>query len=182
MDDDSPDQTWRIAADRVAEFPALRVVRRQNEHGLATAVIRGWQLARGTILGAINADFQHPPAILADMVAAIADADLVIATRYADGGGVDHWPLHRQYASHIARFAGSLLLPELFTRVTDPLSGCYLFRRHAIAGVELKPLGFKTLVEILVRGRVSRIRECPYTMGRREGGQSKVGALHWLAS
>jgi hypothetical protein len=60
----APDRTWEIAARLAEGFPELRVVRRQNEGGLAVAVIRGWQVARGQILGTINADFQHPPDVL----------------------------------------------------------------------------------------------------------------------
>src|SRR5664279_168262 len=64
VDDDSADRTWELAARLRVGFPELRVVRRQNESGLAVAVIRGWQVARGQILGTINADFQHPPDVL----------------------------------------------------------------------------------------------------------------------
>src|SRR5450432_2155600 len=61
VDDDSPDKTWQIAAQLVHQYPRLRVVRRQNERGLSGAVIRGWQLARGGVLGVIDGDLQHPP-------------------------------------------------------------------------------------------------------------------------
>ena len=68
VDDDSADRTWEIAAAPDARFPGLRVMRRQNEGGLAVAVIRGWQVARGQILGTINADFQHPPDVLPRLI------------------------------------------------------------------------------------------------------------------
>jgi dolichol-phosphate mannosyltransferase len=73
-----------------------------------------------------------------------------------------------------------VLLPKVYTRVSDPLSGCYVVRRRAIAGVELKPLGYKSLMEILVRGSVGAVHECGYEMRKRERGQSKVHALHPL--
>lgn len=180
VDDDSPDLSWRSALEETARQPALRVVRRDGERGLATAVIRGWQVARGEILGTINADFQHPPELLAAMVAALEGADLVVATRYAHGGTAAGGA-HRRLGAHVARLAGRLLVPAIFARVSDPLSGCYLLRRAVIADIELRPLGFKTLIEILARGRAAAIRECPYVMRPRWGGTSKLGARHSLA-
>ncbi len=178
VDDDSPDGTWRVAAALRAEFPPLRVIRRRNETGLARAVIRGWQAAQGRVLGTINADFQHPPATLAPMIECMDGADLVVATRHGDGGSLGDWGIVRRVTSRVAGWIGRVMLPEVFARVSDPLSGCYFVRRTAIAGVELKPLGYKSLMEVLVRGRVEHIRECGYEMRRRMRGQSKVHALH----
>jgi dolichol-phosphate mannosyltransferase len=174
VDDDSPDRTWEIAAG-LPDFPQLRVVRRLGERGLASAVIRGWQVARGSVLGTINADFQHPPEVLPAMVEAIAGADVVVASRYVEGGSVGNWRWFRRLTSKAAHGLGRLLLPQVFGRISDPLSGCYLARRAAIAGVELRPLGYKTLMEIAVRGRAERIRECPYQMRDRARGHSKAG-------
>ena len=96
VDDDSADRTWEIAARLCADFPALRVVRRQNEGGLAVAVIRGWQVARGQMLGTINADFQHPPDVLGRLLERRDGADLVVATRHGDGGGLGDWGMARR--------------------------------------------------------------------------------------
>ena len=178
VDDDSADRTWEIAAGLIPDFPQLRVVRRQNEGGLAVAVIRGWQVARGQILGTINADFQHPPDVLPRLIERADGADLVVATRHGDGGGVGDWGLMRQVTSWGAARIGRWLLPEVYTRVSDPLSGCYLVRRRAVHGVPLHPLGYKSLMELLVRGNVRQIHECGYEMRKRVRGQSKVHALH----
>jgi dolichol-phosphate mannosyltransferase len=178
VDDDSPDRTWELAAE--LDFPEVRVVRRRGERGLASAVIRGWQAALGRVIGTINADFQHPPEIMDAMVRAAADADLVVASRHAEGGGFGDWHWFRQLASHFAHRAGLMVLPEVFRRLSDPLSGCYLVRRAAIEGEELHPLGYKTLIEITVRGRIERIRECPYVMRDRVRGQSKMGPRQTL--
>jgi dolichol-phosphate mannosyltransferase len=179
VDDDSPDRTWEIAAQALPGFPQLRVVRRQGERGLATGVMRGYQIGRGDVLGTINADFQHPPSILPLMLAQIQDADLVIASRYIDGAGLGAWPIRRRIASRGAHRIGRLFLPQVFNRVSDPLSGCYMFRRAAVAGDEFHPLGYKTLMEILALGRIETIRECPYHMRERRLGRSKVTAIHW---
>src|SRR5690349_14083370 len=83
VDDESPDGTGDIAAQAALAYPQLRVARRTGERGLARAVIRGWQLAVGEILGTINADFQHPPAVLATMLDRMNGADMVVASRFA---------------------------------------------------------------------------------------------------
>jgi dolichol-phosphate mannosyltransferase len=178
VDDDSADETWRAAAALSVDHPWLRVVRRRGERGVAMAVVRGWQAARGEILGTINADFQHPPSVLGALIAALDEADVAVATRYAAGGGDDMtWP--RRLASRAARAAGRIALPEVVGRVSDPLSGCYLFHRRVIAGIVLCPSGYKSLIEILARGRAMRIRECPYAMSQRASGRSNMRLRHW---
>jgi len=180
VDDDSADRTWEIAARLRPGFPELRVLRRQNEGGLAVAVIRGWQVARGQLLGTINADFQHPPDVLGRLLARRDGADLIVATRHGDGGGLGDWGLARRVSSWGAAWIGRCLLPQVYARVSDPLSGCYLVRRQAVAGIPLKPLGYKSLMELLVRGNIAEIHECGYEMRKRVHGQSKVRALHPL--
>jgi len=180
VDDDSADRTWEIAVGMSEEIPRLRVIRRQGEHRLAAAVIRGWQAARGEFLGTINADFQHPPALLPAMITQLEGADLVVASRFAEGGGLGDWAMHRRINSYVAHWMGCHLLPQAFGRTSDPLSGFYLVRRQAISGVELKPLGFKTLMEIMVRGRIRVIREASYEMRARQRGSSKLKLRHWF--
>ncbi len=179
VDDDSADGTGVIAAGLMESFPQLRVVSRHQEAGLAAAVIRGWQLSRGRTLGTINADFQHPPAVLATMWERHTGS-LTVATRHSDGGGLGDWGVRRRILSWGANRIGRCLLPEACARVSDPLSGCYLLRREVIAGIELRPLGYKSLLEILVRGNVREIHECGYQMHERERGYSKVRALQPL--
>jgi GDP-mannose 6-dehydrogenase len=184
VDDDSPDNTWRIALDAATRNPRIRVVRRQGERGLAQAVIRGWQVARGRVLGTINADFQHPPELIADLWAAMTAtpdrplqgiAQVAVATRYSLGGGVGDWSLLRRLFSKCATLMARIILPARLRGVSDPLSGCYLFQRSLIAGTELKPAGYKTLVEILVRSRPPlRLVEAPYRMAVRTTGKSKA--------
>lgn len=89
VDDDSPDLTWKIALDCQQEYPQLRVIRRQKERGLSSAVIRGWQQAQGEFLGVIDGDLQHPPEVLLELAKAIyGGADLAVASRHSEGGGV----------------------------------------------------------------------------------------------
>ncbi len=175
VDDDSPDQTWQHAQALTAEFPNLRVMRRQGERGLSTAVIRGWQAARGEVLGVIDGDLQHPPEVLLEMLEAIAQgADLATASRHVDGGGVSSWSLMRRILSRGAQLLGLIMLPEVIGRVSDPMSGYFVVRRAAIAGKTLSPLGYKILIEVLGRGNISRIAEVGYVFQERQGGESKV--------
>lgn len=174
VDDNSPDETWKVAAGIQAGYPQLVVLRRELERGLSSAVIRGWQVAGGDILATINADFQHPPELLPKMLELVQAADLVIATRLGAAGSFGDMPWLRRLLSRGARRTGQFFVPQIFNRVSDPLSGYYLFRREAIAGIELRPTGFKTLIEILAHGRVKTIEECPYAMQARRRGVSNV--------
>jgi dolichol-phosphate mannosyltransferase len=175
VDDDSPDGTWRVAAGLMVQHPCLRVVRRCGERGLSSAVIRGWQVARGQYLGVIDADLQHPPEIMSALALEVErGADIAVASRHIQGGGVSDWSLSRRIISRCAQLIGLLILPGIVSRVSDPMSGCFIVRRQAIQNVELKPLGYKILIEVLGRGRCRWIGECPYVFRERVEGKSKA--------
>ena len=181
VDDDSPDRTWEVAGRLVSELPGLRVIRRTGASGLATAVTCGWAHARGAILGVIDGDGQHPPAVVADLLDAMADrTDVAVASRHVPGGGVSNWSALRRLLSRGAQALGLLLLPGTVGRVTDPMSGYFLVRRDVIAGTDLDPVGYKILLEVLARGDVSRVAERPYVFLERERGESKVSAGHYV--
>jgi dolichol-phosphate mannosyltransferase len=175
VDDDSPDRTWEKALELSEKYPQVRVVRRQGERGLSTAVIRGWQVARGRILGVMDADLQHPPEVAAKVAQEmLRGADLGIASRHVEGGGVSDWSLVRRIISRGAQMIGFLLLPEVIGRISDPMSGFFMIRRSALQGRMLSPLGYKILIEVLGRGQVGWISEVPYTFRERVEGSSKL--------
>ena len=176
VDDNSPDRTWEVAQQLTSHYPQLRVMRRQQERGLSSAVIRGWQVAQGEILGVIDADLQHPPDTLVQMVNSVrtGGADLAVASRHVAGGGVSDWSFLRRFLSRGAQMLGLLILPGVVGRVTDPMSGYFMVRRSAIAGPTLNPLGYKILLEVIGRGRVGEIAEVGYVFQEREAGESKV--------
>ena len=181
VDDNSPDQTWEVAQQLTVHYPRLRVMRRQQERGLSSAVIRGWQVANGEILGVIDADLQHPPDTLSQMVKQVqAGADLAVASRHVEGGGVSDWSLLRRFLSRGAQMLGLLILPSVVGRVTDPMSGYFMVRRSAIAGHTLNPVGYKILLEVIGRGRVGDITEVGYVFQEREAGESKVTWKQYL--
>lgn len=175
VDDDSPDGTWLKALELTQSFPMLQVMRRQGERGLSSAVIRGWQVARGDILGVIDADLQHPPEVVQGLLEGIqAGADLAVGSRHVEGGGVSEWSLLRRFLSRGAQVLGLILVPRVVGRVSDPMSGYFLVRRSAIAGPLLNPAGYKILLEVLGRGRIGKITEVGYVFQERTEGESKV--------
>src|SRR5512143_386195 len=175
VDDDSPDGTWQKALAQRGRYPALRVLRRLTETGLGSAVVRGWQLARAPVLGVMDADLQHPPEGCARLWAEVArGAELAVASRHVPGGGVSEWSLRRRSLSRGAQLVGLLVLPGLVGRVIDPMSGYFLLRRSAIEAAELKPAGYKILIEVLGRGRIRWISETGYVFRERAVGASKA--------
>jgi dolichol-phosphate mannosyltransferase len=175
VDDDSPDRTWEVAQSLMEVYPQLQVMRRQQERGLSSAVIRGWQVARGRVLGVIDGDLQHPPEVLTQLFSAIEQgADLAVASRHVEGGGVSSWSVVRRFLSRGAQVLGLTILPGVLGRVSDPMSGYFMVRRNAIAGITLNPVGYKILLEVIGRGRVSEIAEVGYVFCERKEGESKV--------
>jgi glycosyltransferase involved in cell wall biosynthesis len=175
--DDSDDETPALISRAAAADPSIRLLHRAPEDrggGLATAVVMGMRHARGEFIAILDGDLQHPPEVLPAMVAAAEDADIVVASRYISGGssaGLGGW--YRQAVSCGSRVAAAVLFHRV-RACSDPMSGLFLIRRKVIEGVDLRPVGFKILLEILVRGHWTRLSEVPYTFGEREGGVSKA--------
>jgi dolichol-phosphate mannosyltransferase len=175
VDDDSPDRTWELAGKVAAALPQVKVMRRESERGLATAVIRGWQVAAGEVIGVIDGDLQHPPEVLLKLLGAIGTgADLAIASRHVVGGGTSDWGFLRRLLSRGAQLLGLLIAPAVVGRVSDPMSGYFLVKRQALAGIALNPKGYKISLEVLGRGRIDRIAEVGYVFQERVEGESKV--------
>jgi len=171
VDDDSPDQTWKVAENLKDKYPNLEVLRRQDKRGLSSAVLDGFQLADSEIVGVIDADLSHPPEKIPELVAPLikGEADFTLGSRYIDEGGIENWPLKRKVSSKIATFAVLGL-----TKVKDPMSGFFFLKKEVINNVELSPKGFKVGLEILVRGNCERVIEVPIVFRDREYGESKL--------
>ncbi len=181
VDDNSPDKTWEIALDLMPNYPQLRVMRRTEEKGLSTAVIRGWQVAKGQIIGVIDADLQHPPETLLNLWAEIEKgADLAVASRHVEGGGVSDWSGIRRFLSRGAQTLGLIVLPSVIGKVSDPMSGYFLVRRRCLSGCTLSPLGYKILIEVIGRGKIGWIGEVGYVFQERQEGESKVTKKQYI--
>jgi dolichol-phosphate mannosyltransferase len=177
VDDDSPDRTWEKALQLSQKFPQVRAIRRQDHRDVSTAVLRGWQIARGDVFAVMDADLQHPPETIPELWRAMRrGADLAIASRNIEGGGVSDWTLPRRIVSRCAQLLGLVVLPEVTGKVSDPMSGYFMVRRSALEGRQLYPLGYKILVEVLARGTVEKISEVPYVFRETPHRPSKHSA------
>ena len=175
IDDNSPDLTWKIAEQLQLSYPQLRVICRQGKRGLSTAVLEGWKVAKGEILGVIDADLQHPPQLLKQLWQEIEKgSDLVVATRYKKGGKVEHWSVTRQVLSKGAHWLGLIFIPDVVSGVSDPMSGYFLVRRCCLEYSCLRPVGYKILLEVLGKGEIRKVAEVGYCFQARSSGKSKV--------
>jgi dolichol-phosphate mannosyltransferase len=173
--DDSTDGTERLLADIAQTDPRVRVHHRPGGSGLASAVLEGFAISRGDRLGVMDADLQHPPDLIPRMVHALdrEHADLVIASRYLPGAARPGLTWLRKGISQALRWASWGLL-RAARQSTDPMAGCFIVRRAVIDGVRLQPIGFKILLEILARGRYTRVVEVPYVFDHRHAGVTKA--------
>ena len=171
VDDNSPDETWRVAEKLKSDYPNLKVLRRMDKRGLSSAVLDGFALADTDIVGVIDADLSHPPEKIPELVAPIinGEADFTLGSRYIDQGGTENWPWSRRISSKVATLAVVGL-----TNVKDPMSGFFFLRKDKIDGVELSPKGFKIGLEILVRSNCKKVKEIPIVFRDREYGESKL--------
>ena len=182
--DDSDDNTPEIIKDAArtmgsSRFHILlehRAAGVARAGGLATAVVHGMNVARAEYIAVMDADLQHPPEqlrVFYDLTA--EDVDLVIATRYIKGGsshGLDG--IGRRLVSRGMKWAAKLLFPGQLWRISDPLGGFFLLRRSLLADISLRPIGYKILLEILLRCSWKKALEVPYHFQERAHGQSKA--------
>ena len=175
VDDDSLDGTEEIVSAISIADPRVRLLVRKGERGLSGAVLYGWRQTDAAILGVMDADLQHPPELLPDLVSAIlAGNDLAIGSRYTLGGQVGAWNPVRKLLSTAAVWA-TWPIQHAGIRAHDPMTGFFLLRRECIDGIDFQPSGFKLLLEILVRGRLRSVAEVPFAFGSRYRGASKAG-------
>ena len=170
VDDNSPDGTGAVADALSQRFP-LKVVHRAGKLGLGTAVVEGCAAASADVVGVMDADFSHPPALVPELFHAFVktQADVVVGSRYIPGGSTPDWPWRRRLLSRAA-----CLLARGLSPIRDAASGFFLIRRDLARGTTIKAGGFKICLELIVRGRASRLVEVPYRFDDRELGDSKM--------
>jgi cellulose synthase/poly-beta-1,6-N-acetylglucosamine synthase-like glycosyltransferase len=183
--DDSDDNTPEII-ERIADtmnglhfqvYLEHRAAGSARTGGLATAVIHGMKLAQAEYIAVIDADLQHPPEQLRIFYDQAIEhrADMVVASRYIKGGsyqGLDG--PGRRFVSVGMKWTAKLLFPGQLLRLSDPLGGFFLLSRELLQGVTLRPIGYKILLEVLLRCPWQYIIEVPYHFRARAHGQSKA--------
>ncbi|MCX5700990.1 MAG: polyprenol monophosphomannose synthase [Candidatus Omnitrophica bacterium] len=185
VDDNSPDQTWKIAQAIAKKEKRIKVIRRINKRGLASAVVAGWERASGNILGVMDGDLQQPPEVIPLLINKLNEdvsIDVVVGSRKTKGAGVLRRGLWRRFVSWLGTLISTFLLPGLLAKVSDPMSGFFILRKEVIAGKMLTPLGYKILLEVLAKGTYAKVAEVPYIFQERKRGGSKAGFKEYLLS
>jgi dolichol-phosphate mannosyltransferase len=177
VDDDSPDGTAALVKEIGKSDPRVACIRRVGRRGLAGAVIEGALASSAPYVAVIDGDLQHDERLLPQMLAKLKadEADLVIASRYVEGGG-EKGGLSAVRSSG-SRFANWLGRHILRARVSDPVSGFFMVRREVVedAAPRLTTSGFKILFDLIASTRHPlRILELPYQFRERAEGASKL--------
>jgi dolichol-phosphate mannosyltransferase len=177
VDDNSPDGTADEARAISLRDPRIRVIQRINRRGLASAAIEGMLATAAPIVAVMDADHQHDPRLLPDMLAALerGECDIAVASRFAEGASTEAWGRpDRVKASGIANALARKLTG---VQLSDPMSGYFMLRAatlradaHRLSGV-----GFKILLDILATVDAPlRVREFPLSFAARAAGESKL--------
>jgi dolichol-phosphate mannosyltransferase len=182
--DDSPSEaTADEVRSRWAGDDAVQLLRRPEQSGLASAVLDGMDAAGGRVYGVMDADGQHPPTALYPLVMRVANgADVAVGSRHTATGRIaGPWPLHRRVISRGARLLAQVAVPQART-LTDPMSGLFAVRADVVEAVrdELRPTGYKILLELLARCPVESVAEHGYEFRERQGGSSNLGPAEYL--
>jgi dolichol-phosphate mannosyltransferase len=176
VDDDSSDGTRQEA--REASLHA-RVIHREHERGLSSAVVRGFEAAEGTYVCVMDADLQHPPEAVPNLLDAAqwGDHDLVVGSRFREDGDVVGFPDTRRVVSWSARRLTQAASPRVRDlELTDPVSGFFLVRRDKLTLERLQPRGYKILLEVLHHCPVDSVTEVGFTFRNRANGDSNLTA------
>lgn len=172
--DDSPGAETATAA-AAAPDPGVRVsvVRREDGSGLGTAVLRGFDEARGDRLVVMDGDGQHPPQMALPLGDRLRNSDMAFGSRHAMGDNDADWSQARVVISLGASGLAWAAIPDA-RRLQDPMSGMFAVRREVVEAVRdrLEPDGFKIGLELLARAPIDRVAEVPIRFAPRAGGKS----------
>jgi dolichol-phosphate mannosyltransferase len=179
VDDNSPDGTWDVVRALAGADSRVRCIRRIGRRGLSGACIEGILASSAPCAAVIDADLQHDETQLPKMLALLqgGEADLVVGSRYIEGGSADSFDKQRAGASLLATEVAKRVLR---VEIADPMSGFFMIRRDRFEQLapELSIQGFKILLDIVATARGSlRIKEIPYTFGSRLHGESKLDSM-----
>jgi dolichol-phosphate mannosyltransferase len=178
VDDNSPDGTQKIVEEYLSSMKkisgfTISLIRREIKQGLGSAILKGILHAKGDTIVVMDSDLSHPPHLIPKMVETLQKGlcDIVVASRYIKGGKIQGWSLKRKIMSKVAT---TIAKKGLRIKAADPMSGFFAFKRKIIENLKLDAIGYKILLEILVKSNGSKIHEIPYTFTERKAGSSKV--------
>lgn len=179
VDDNSSDETANFVRDLAQKNENVRCIQRIGRRGLSSACIEGFLASSSPYVAVMDADGQHDEKLLNEMLTILQkdQADLVVGSRYVDGGSTGKLAPGRVKISKIASKISQWLLK---IHVTDPMSGFFMFRRASLEHTfkKLSGQGFKVLLDIMVSaGKSLRVKELPYIMRTRQAGESKLDSL-----
>jgi dolichol-phosphate mannosyltransferase len=177
VDDSDDGETRRLLRSVCDADSRWTVIERPVEErtGLGTAVVSGIAAARGDAVCVMDGDLQHPPEIIPKLLAKIqAGADLAVASRYMKGGSrAGLAGPSRLWISRACTWLAHFIFPET-QRTSDPLTGFFCCKRRHVSGLELRPMGFKILLELLVCTPRLRVADVPFVFAARHAGESKA--------
>lgn len=172
--DDSTDDTPEVLAQLADSDPCVHFVHREHGNGLATAVVEGFERTKADYLVVMDADLQHPPELLPVLLERMQEGiDVVIPSRFVPGGSDGGLSPLRKLVSWTARAIGRISLKRL-RHISDCTGGFFGVRRSVIEGVQLSPIGWKILMEVLIKGHYESVHEIPYQFVDRRAGVSKM--------
>lgn len=171
VEDNSPDGTGDLVENLKKKYKTLKVIHRKGKLGLSSAVLEGFKIARGNVLGVMDADLSHPAKKIPEMFNIIkkGEADFVIGSRYVKGGNIKGWGFKRKAMSKVATF-----LAKPFTKVKDPMTGFFMIKKECIEKKEFDSKGFKILLELILKAKYKKIKEVPIVFINRTKGKSKA--------
>ena len=179
VDDNSPDGTWEVVRALAQKDPRVRCIRRIGRRGLSGACIEGILASSAPIAAVMDADLQHDETQLPKMVGLLqgGEAELVVGSRYIEGGRADSFNKQR---AGISALATEVARRVLKVEIADPMSGFFMIRRDRFEQLapQLSTQGFKILLDIVAsaQGKLRTI-EIPFTFGSRQHGESKLNSM-----
>ncbi len=176
VDDDSPDGTAEVVNQIGRTLPHIRCIQRVGRRGLSSAVIEGVLSVNAPYVAIMDADLQHDESLLVPMLRLLEarETDLVVGSRYTNGGSVGEWSKTRHMMSRLATSLSQLVVR---TRLTDPMSGFFMVRRECFLNAthRLAGNGYKILLDLLASSPDAlRVAELPYQFRARMHGESKL--------
>lgn len=180
VDDNSPDGTGKLVEEHIENLKKIAnytidIIHRKTKSGLSSAIIHGIRRAKGDTIVVMDSDFSHPPQLIPKLIEKIkkSHTDIAIASRYVNGGMIENWTLKRKLMSKIAT---KIATKSLGIKSKDPMSGFFAFKKSLVNGLNFDALGYKILLEILVKKKNVKIEEIPYTFKDRKFGESKLNS------